>query len=125
MKRKPIPNKVRRAVYDKYNGHCAYCGCKLECKDMQVDHIESVYMAVECLDKEVDDSLKNYMPSCKSCNYYKNTGTIEDFRERIKNTLEHTCIDTFQARLAMKYGIIEFKPWNSKFYFETVKEETK
>lgn len=32
---------VREEVYSKYNGHCAYCGCRLEYKDMQVDHIDS------------------------------------------------------------------------------------
>lgn len=32
---------VREKVYQKYNGHCAYCGCELQYKDMQVDHIES------------------------------------------------------------------------------------
>ena len=25
--RKPIPKSVRKQVYAKYNGHCAYCGC--------------------------------------------------------------------------------------------------
>lgn len=24
--RKPIPKSVRKQVYQKYNGHCAYCG---------------------------------------------------------------------------------------------------
>lgn len=38
-KRKPIPKHIRQKVYEKYDGHCAYCGCKLEYKDMQVDHI--------------------------------------------------------------------------------------
>lgn len=37
--RKPIPKSVRKQVYAKYNGHCAYCGCELEYKDMQVDHV--------------------------------------------------------------------------------------
>lgn len=30
MLRKPIQKKIREQVYKKYNGHCAYCGCKLE-----------------------------------------------------------------------------------------------
>ena len=38
MSRKTIPKKIRQIVYDKYNGHCAYCGCELEYKDMQIDH---------------------------------------------------------------------------------------
>lgn len=27
--RKPIPKSVRKLVYAKYDGHCAYCGCKI------------------------------------------------------------------------------------------------
>ena len=30
MKRKAIPKKVREAVYNKYDGHCAYCGKELD-----------------------------------------------------------------------------------------------
>lgn len=44
MKRKPIPQEIRRQVYEKCNGHCAYCGCELKYEDMQVDHKESVYL---------------------------------------------------------------------------------
>lgn len=49
MGRKPIPKKIRKQVYQKYNGHCAYCGSKLEYKDMQVDHVISVYIKVHIL----------------------------------------------------------------------------
>lgn len=41
--RKSISKATRLKVYEKYDGHCAYCGCTLELKDMQVDHIQSVY----------------------------------------------------------------------------------
>ncbi len=30
----------RFQVYNKYGGRCAYCGKKIEYKDMQVDHID-------------------------------------------------------------------------------------
>lgn len=59
MKRKPIPKPVRLKVYEKYNGHCAYCGCELELKDMQVDHIESVYWYNGAND------IENYNPACR------------------------------------------------------------
>lgn len=117
MKRKPIPKEVRQKVYDKYDGHCAYCGCELDMKSMQVDHIESVYFA-ELAHKEVNDTLDNYMPACRACNFYKGAGGIEHLRWWIKHTLEKTCVQTFQSKLAMKYGILEFKPWDEKFYFE-------
>ena len=31
--------KQRQSVYEKYGGHCAYCGEHIEYKDMQVDHV--------------------------------------------------------------------------------------
>lgn len=94
---------------------------------MQVDHVtaygQSVYgKDIERVNEMIGDwtidSVDNLMPSCRACNYYKNINGIEGFRERILNQLSHTCIDTFQARLAMQYGIIEHKPWDGKFYFE-------
>nr|DAG59560.1 MAG TPA: Radical SAM domain protein, CteA SAM binding, metalloprotein, SCIFF [Caudoviricetes sp.] len=30
VKRKAIPKSVRIAVYQKCNGHCAYCFCEIE-----------------------------------------------------------------------------------------------
>lgn len=38
--RKPIPKSVRKQVYAKYNGHCAYCGCEIPEKGFNVDHVE-------------------------------------------------------------------------------------
>ena len=37
--RKPIPKSVRKLVYAKYDGHCAYCGCKIQEKGFNVDHL--------------------------------------------------------------------------------------
>ena len=42
-KHKAIPKKKRLAVYEKFNHRCAYCGCELDYKDMQVDHVESLH----------------------------------------------------------------------------------
>lgn len=47
MSRKLIPKKIREQIYQKYDGHCAYCGCKLEYKDMQVDHVSSGFFIME------------------------------------------------------------------------------
>lgn len=75
--RKYISKSIRLKVYDKYNGHCAYCGCKLELKDMQVDHIESVYWYNGA------NNIENYNPACRMCNFYKSTMPIEDFRGQL------------------------------------------
>lgn len=118
MKRKPIPKKVREDVYNKYGGHCAYCGCELDIKDMQVDHIESVYLA-ELKNKEINDSIDNFMPSCRMCNYYKSTYTIEQFREKLTTMLMRNVRLPFDYRLALKYGLVKEDVKPVVFYYET------
>ena len=133
-KRKSIPKTTRQKVYDKYNGHCAYCGKEIQIKDMQVDHIipimKSYYGPKEKAEKVLrmfeDGSINkidNLMPSCRACNFYKGMSDIEGLRHRILTELEHTCRSTFQTKLAMQYGMIVYKPWDGLFYFERTKEE--
>ncbi len=121
MSYKLIPKDVRQQVYQKYNGHCAYCGCELEYKDMQVDHIESVYVS-EYDGRLVNDNMENYNPSCRSCNFYKSTSSIEAFRKNIEESLARNLRNNFNYRMLIKYGLIkeDFKP--VKFYFETEQE---
>ena len=70
--RKPIPKSVRKLVYAKYNGHCAYCGCEIPEKGFNVDHL---YCLRRYEYTEVDvHSIDNLMPSCGSCK-----GNIEKF----------------------------------------------
>ena len=121
MKRKPIPKKIREQVYNKYNGHCAYCGCELLYKDMQVDHVISV--CYNHFRKELDDinTIDNLMPSCRQCNYYKEGSTIEGFRKKLKSLMERVK-KPFIYRLAEKYNMVKDSEWDGKFYFEKVKE---
>lgn len=120
MKHKPIPKKIREQVYAKYNGHCAYCGCELEYKDMQVDHIKSVYVSTMqngWVDTQ-DDSIDNLMPSCRMCNYYKQSNDIEGFRKVLNNMLMPNVRRPFIYRLAVKYGLVVENVKPIKFYFE-------
>lgn len=117
MKRKAISKQNRQIVYAKYNGHCAYCGCELEYKDMQVDHIESVYHA-ERKGENTDDSIENYMPSCRMCNFYKGAGDIEYLRKRLTEELVRNMRKPFDYRMALKYGLIEEHIKPIVFYFE-------
>ncbi len=114
--RKRLSKAQRMMVYQKYDGHCAYCGKKIEYKDMQVDHIESVYTSY-LRGRRVDNSLENLMPACRACNYYKRTSTIEDFRSDIQN-LRKQLERSFDYRMAKRYGLVEEHPENVKFYFE-------
>ena len=123
-KRKPISKKLRQQVYEKYNGHCAYCGCKLELKDMQVDHIYSVAKA-KWKKEEIDlNHIDNLMPSCRSCNYYKDTCSIDTFRKNLKTLIERVR-KQFIYRLAEKYNMVEEREWDELFYFEKINDENR
>ena len=66
-KRKAIPKSIRMTVYQKCDGHCAYCGCDLEYKDMQVDHV----VPLNGWSEHGTDTVDNMLPACRSCNHYK------------------------------------------------------
>ena len=131
MRYKSIPKRVRELVYQKCDGHCAYCGKPIEYKDMQVDHIKPVFHNWNYVDKERwlkehygDDSIENLNPSCRACNYYKSSMSLESLRSELGHLLER--LDkTFTYRLAKSYGLIEEHPQDIKFYFEKAEENGK
>ena len=78
-KRKAIPKSIRMTVYQKCNGHCAYCGCNLEYRDMQVDHL----IPLNGWSEQGTDTVDNMLPACRSCNHYKSRSTLEGFRKMV------------------------------------------
>lgn len=112
--RKPISKETRQLVYNKCNGHCAYCGCELEYKDMQVDHVLAV-------GRGGSNDVDNLLPACRQCNYDKHERTIERFRERLSKELYKSLDRAFVYRLAKKYGLVEERPHIVEFYFERMK----
>lgn len=114
--RKPISKETRKLVYDKCNGHCAYCGCKLEYKDMQVDHVLAV-------GRGGSNDIDNLLPACRQCNYDKHKKTIEGFRKRISKELYKSLERVFVYRLAKKYNLVKEEPRVVKFYFEQLQDE--
>lgn len=122
-------------VYEKYGGHCAYCGCKLE-KGWHVGHAEPCvritktepswkdgqYKAVTKFVGFVNpkaNHLDNYMPSCPSCNINKHGDTIEQFRESIARYLKSLNLRMVQYKMAKKYGLVQETNKPVTFYFET------
>lgn len=130
--RKSIPKSVRLLVYKKCNCRCAYCGCNLEYKDMQVDHVEPVYKhdyekhrsysKSKTLTDEELNSIDNYMPACRACNFYKGTYSLETFRKNLSTMLYENLRKNFNYKLLCKYGLIreEIKP--VEFYFERMEK---
>ena len=119
-----ISKKIKETVYNKYNGHCAYCGCEIEMKDMQIDHIVPKRRGYFQYALEVgSDDISNLNPSCRMCNYYKGMNILEVFRNKLKETLMSNVQRPFIFRLAEKYGMVEVKEWDGKFYYEKIKKE--
>ena len=85
MKRKTISKKMREAVYNKYDGHCAYCGKELPKKGWQLDHL--IPYQRERFGRYTEEQIEcfeNYMPACRRCNHYKRAHSLEVFRRYIK-----------------------------------------
>lgn len=125
MKRKAISKKMREAVYHKYGGRCAYCGKKIEYKDMQVDHLIPVQRArFGKYTEEQLESFENYMPADRRCNHYKRAHSLEVFRKYIEEIPKKLERDNYIYKVGKDYGIIstEEKP-KIIFYFEKINKE--
>ena len=104
-------SQTRIDVYKKYNGHCAYCGCEIILKEMQVDHITPKLHGGS-------NDIENLNPSCRKCNFYKGCFTLEGFRNQLATVLKQNIEKPFQFQLGLKYGMVEIKEWDKQFYFE-------
>lgn len=114
--RRVLKGNERKVVYSKCNGHCAYCGCELAFKDMQVDHVVSLY------GHNGADDISNMLPACRSCNHRKGTSTLEQFRKAVERFPEVLMRDSVTYKNAVRFGLVEPKPHKIKFYFETLSE---
>ena len=101
----------RQKVYDKYDGHCAYCGKPITIKDMQIDHILSKRNGGT-------DDIDNLNPSCRLCNHYKRAADIETLRNDLLGGLIKRLMKIYIFRVALDYGMITINNWDKKFYFE-------
>lgn len=111
--RKKLSKSERQQVYNKCYGHCAYCGCKIDYKDMQVDHVTP-------LKAGGDDKLHNMLPACRSCNHYKATLDVEGYRKYLAGLHNRLTRDSIPFQVAERFGIVEHKKDDVKFYFEQI-----
>lgn len=119
MSRKTMPKTDRINVYNKYDGHCAYCGKLIDYKDMQVDHL----VPLKGWNEHGTDDFENLMPSCRRCNHYKRANTLEGWRKMIEEIPQKLERDSYIYRVGMDYGLVEPKPHKVKFYFEKNRRE--
>lgn len=110
-----ISKSKREEVYQKYNGHCAYCGREIAYKDMQVDHFLPL-RAWGIEDTGIDD-LDNLMPACQMCNHYKRANSLETFRRYIEE-IPRKLRDNYIYKVGVAYGEVVEQEHPVKFYFE-------
>jgi len=122
----------REKVFDKYDGHCSYCGRVIEFAKFQVDHkipqcrahafkgkrARQYYNAIG----ESINSMANLMPSCRLCNHYKRSYSLEGFRTLMK-TIQRRLAKVYIFKVAINYGIVKVVPFDGVFYFEKVEKE--
>ena len=126
VKRKSLSKKVREAVYNKYEGHCAYCGKELKPKDFQVDHLIPVQR--ERFGKYTEEELErfeNYMPTCRRCNHYKRAHSLEIFRKMIEEIPSKLFRDNYIYKVGLDYNLIEAHEHKIIFFFEQFEKDKK
>jgi 5-methylcytosine-specific restriction endonuclease McrA len=110
-----MKKEIRIRVYNKYNNHCAYCGRVIMYKDMQVDHLIPKARA-HLITTNIND-FNNLMPSCRRCNHYKRSNTLEQFRKNLK-TIHKRIKLIYINKVGIDYGVIQIKPFDGVFYYE-------
>ena len=115
----------REKVYNKFNGLCSYCGCELNGK-FHIDHIQPIVRNPRTkVPEQLNESIENLTPACPSCNIMKHSLSIEQFREQIKQFVQSLNKYNNQYKFAKKYGLVTENDIEVKFYFETLKDESK
>jgi 5-methylcytosine-specific restriction endonuclease McrA len=119
VKRRALNKAQRLEIYGKTGGRCAYCGAKIEYSNMQADHVAPFEFA-EIIEKYGFDpnSIENYLPSCRSCNYIKSSMPIEKFRNQVKEWIPTLERDSVTYRNAVRFGMVIPNPHRVEFYFE-------
>lgn len=126
-------NKKRKAIYEKSNGHCFYCGCKLGEKGWHADHFHPIIrindyeiinhkLVGKDTGKRVHPDLdcdENLVPACAPCNLFKTTYSIDFLREEIVAQFERVRAKSSGFKMLERMGLItchENEP--VKFWFE-------
>lgn len=110
-----ISKKKREAVYQKYGGHCAYCGREIAYKDMQVDHF--LPLRAWSIEDAGTDDISNLMPACRICNHYKRANPLELFRRYIVE-IPRKLRDDYIYKAGVVYGNVIENEKPIVFYFE-------
>lgn len=108
--------ELRLKVFKKFNGRCAYCGCKISGR-FHIDHISPILRKTDQYNPSLN-KIDNLYPSCVTCNCSKGTLSIEEFRRKLKSKLTTIEKESATFSLLKKYGLIKVVQKDVVFYFE-------
>ena len=117
MDRRKLTKSERLEIFNKTNGHCAYCGCELTLHldnnkpIMHVDHVNALRRGGE-------DEMSNMLPACRSCNHWKSSYTLEGFRKEIGNSVRQLNKYYVLFKGAVRFNQVQETPCKVVFYFE-------
>lgn len=117
-KRRKLSKEERMKVYEKCKGYCAYCGCALEYKDMQVDHVNPIRCGGE-------DDISNMLPACRSCNHYKSALKPEEFGKYLSGIPKRLMRDSIPFQVGERFGIVRIVTDDVTFYYEKIKNKNR
>jgi len=111
-KRKPFSKKTKEEVLHKFGDRCSYCGCPLTIKTVQVDHICPVHIYGDNKD------ISNLIPSCRYCNFFKSTDSINSFRRHLMRMIGTMHKKDATFRMMERFGFIDLTRPPVHFWFE-------
>ena len=125
---------VRKIIKDRSNGRCYYCGEQLD-RLFHMDHFfpknkkhwlknEKLMMKTfengNCPINLTDiDDLRNMVPSCPRCNFWKSTLLVSAFRGSISNIVGKLLKYNNKFNMAVSYNMVHISHDSLVFYFET------
>lgn len=111
MGKKRYTKEERKRLLEEFDCKCAYCGCDLNLRTMQLDHIIP-------LERNGKEELSNIFPVCKDCNTYKGLQTYNDFKASVARIPLTLGKKTASFRMLQRLGFVPRGIWNFLFNFE-------
>ena len=113
-----IDNKVvRKIIFNKFGGKCAYCGVELEDR-FTIDHIVPKRRHDKNHPCKGKDLIENYNPSCQSCNSSKSCFTLNQWRGHLEKQHDRCIRDSATFRSLLRFGQVVRIKNKVTFYFE-------
>jgi hypothetical protein len=109
--KKRYTKEERKNLLEGFNCKCAYCGCDLNLRTMQLDYIIP-------LERNGKEELSNIFPVCKECNAYKGLQTYNDFKSSIARIPLTLGKKTASFRMLQRLGFAPKGIWDFLFNFE-------